>query len=576
MSLIKTLSIVVFSLSLLLSGCASVPQTPTHQALSEDDLPEVSAPHTRHIPADTLYALLTAEIAGQRQRYDIALVHYLRQAKTTKDPLIAERAARIAQFTGQHDAMLQALTIWLEADNDNPAAHIVAAQLFMEQGDFDSALQHLQQLQALTGNGQYDFLAANASTLSKTKQQQLLQKLHDIRQQHPEDASLWLASSLLLQYLENYPAALKDAEHALKLAPELLSASLQKARLLALLDRPNQAIKYLNKLQKKHPDHKGIQVLKARVLIDSKRMPEALSAFDSLHRNFPDDASILLSLALLHEEVGQRELAREYLYELLAVQEFTNEAHFYLGRMADQEDLDDLAIEQYSQVGGGNEFLPANMRAAMLSQKHYGLSAAQDFLAEQREAYPQYYIGLVRIEVELLLDHKEFVLADKTLSLALAQHANNIELLYSRAMLAESQGKLDQLERDLRHILQLEPQNINALNALGYTFADHKYNLDEALDLVQQAYQLSPNNAAIIDSLGWVYFRRGDIAQALPLLQRAFEMIHDHEIAAHYGEVLWFEGQQQQAKEVWLKGLDGYPESPIIEETLQRLKINLD
>ena len=551
------------------------------QKLSATDLepqpvePSNSSTHFAPLPAETLYALLTAEIAGQRQHHDLALAHYLYQAEITQHPQIAERAARIAQYLGHGEALQQALTIWLNNDDNNPTAHLVAAHVAMDQQNFALAIEHLNALYRLTGHSQYDYLAAKAAVLTTAEQQQLLNQLTQQRQQHPQEATLWLATGLLEQFLGHYDSALKDVNQALKLDDSMLSAQLQKARLLALQGKVDQAIKHLDQVQKHHPEHKRTQILRARFLLQQQRHQEALAAFESIHQHYPNDPSVLLSLALLNEELQHYEAARELFYQLLAVQEYTNEAHFYLGRMAETEDLYDFAIEQYSQVGGGNEFLLANMRAALLTLEYYDLDSAKQFLIQQQETYPQYAIALLLVEAEILAKEQQLDLAEQTLTRGLEQQPDNIELRYSRALIAEQQSKLALAEEDLRHILTLEPQNVNALNALGYTLADHNQNLDEALALIQNAYQLSPNNPAIMDSLGWAHFRRGELEQALPFLEQAFALIQDHEIAAHLGELLWLQERHQEAKEVWIKGLEHTPDSRVINETLERLKVDL-
>lgn len=565
------------ALLFLLAGCSSLATQQNNPELAANEpagKPQEVSSKPKPIPVETLYGLLTAEIAGQRQRYDVALVHYMRQAKATKDPIIAERAARIAQFLGQKKYILQTLNLWMEAAPNNPQVYLIAAQVFMDYGDYEQALANLMHLQDLTQQSQYDFLAANAGHLERTAQQALLEQFTQMRQQTPQDASLWLACGLMQQHLGNFPQALSDINHSLKLAPKSLTANLQKARLLTLLGQPAQSIKLLNKLQRAHPEHKGVQVLKARIYLDQKKLPEAKQAFANIQQNFPLDPSIILSLALISEELGEKEDAREYFYQLLAIQEFTNEAHFYLGRMADNDQMHDYAIEQYGQVSSGSEFFPAKLRATVLTKEHYGLEAAQQFLQEQVQEYPQHRVNLLRIEAELLVENKQFQEAQGLLSEALEEKVDNIELLYSRAMVAERNGDLAQLETDLRRILELDPENINALNALGYTFADHHYNLTEALELVQKARELSPDNPAIADSLGWVYFRLGDLEQAEQLLHEAFSKIEDHEIAAHYGELLWLQGNKEQALEVWHKGYQSQPNSPLLEKTFKRLKIS--
>lgn len=578
----------VLALSLVLAGCSSLAPSPNESDTvmhneqhsvhySVPTLPKEPEP-TRYkpIPAETLFSLMAAEMAGQRQQYDVALENYLWQAKLTRDPDIAERAARIAQFVGSQRHAVEALTVWLEEDPENPAAHQTAAQLLMEVGDFQRALYHLERVQQLTGLSQYDYLASNAGPLSTEQKQDLLLALEQLKAQQPQNASLLFAIGLMHQHLEQYNAALDNTNRALKIQPTLLSASLQKARILALLNRQNEALKWLADLRKQHPNHKGIQILRARILLEQQRLTEARDAFYDLHKNFPEDTAILLSLALLNEEIGNYEEARSSFYQLLANGAHTNEAHFYLGRMDDTENNPLAAINHFSQVGASREYLPAQLRAGVLMHEVHGLEAAREYLTEQREQQPRYKLELIRIETELLLDSEQYDDAYALLTQALKEVPESIDLLYVRAMVSERQNNLPRLENDLRAVLALNPQHIEALNALGYALADRTDRWQEALDLIQQAYKLAPDNAAIIDSLGWVYFRLGDIDAAQPLLERAFELMKDHEVAAHLGELLWITGAKQRALSVWQQGFEHSPDSSIIQRTLERLNVPED
>jgi tetratricopeptide (TPR) repeat protein len=222
-------------------------------------------------------------------------------------------------------------------------------------------------------------------------------------------------------------------------------------------------------------------------------------------------------------------------------------------------------------VTSSREFLAAQLNAAQLLNDTQGLDAARRYLDERRAQYPQQTSPLTRIEVELLASADRQHDAMALLNQALAIESDDHDLLYTRAMLAEQLDDLALLERDLRHLIQLKPDHAEALNALGYTLADRTDRWQEALPLVEKALALSPNNPAIIDSLGWIYFRAGQLDKALPLLQQAYELMVDHEIAAHYGELLWITGEKQRALDIWEEGLESNPDSDIIPETMQRL-----
>lgn len=585
---------IIWSLALgSLSGCSLLPQAPVADNSADDSITEeqdihYQTPHTapasaaedsihyRPIPASTLYSLLVAEMAGQRQRYDISLYNYMDQARITRDPAIAERAARIAQYIGSDRYAIEAVNIWLEEDPHNPSAHQAAAQLLMDQGQFTEALKHLEVLQELAGVSQYDYLAANAGHLSRPQQEQLSSLLQELSDKQPDNPSIWYARGIMAQHLADYEEALHCIDQSLKLNPDFLSASLQKARVLVLLKRHDDAIAWLDDLLEDHPQQKGVLVLRARIFLEKRDMPQALTAFSDLHEKFPEDSAVLLSLALLEAELQKNEDAKLHFYQLLAADEHTNEAHFYLGRIAEDEDQPEEAIQHYTQVDGGREFLSAQVKATSLINELRGLDAARAHLDDLRGAHPEHSTALVRVEVELLTAAGLNEDAMQLLTDALSVQPQDIDLLYTRAMLAERMDNLTMLEQDLRTVIRLRPDHAEALNALGYTLADRTERWSEALTLVQRALELSPDNPAVIDSLGWIYFRMGDLERSRPLLEKAFGLMKDHEIAAHLGELLWISGEKEQALNVWAEGLQQTPDSPIIDRTLERLNINPD
>ncbi len=569
-----------FTLPLLLSGCAAFQSQPSPSDDQELEM-EAQSPSTpaqqevyRPIPADTLYSLLVAEVAGQRQRYDISLYHYMTQARKTQDADISERAARIAQYVGSGELAEEALAIWLQQEPDDPAAHQAAAQLAMDAGDFPLALSHMEQLYNLAGISQFDYLAANASRLPEHQKKQLLDRLAGLNATYPDNANLFQARAILEQQLGLYPAALKHNDQALSLEPEFLAAKVQRARLLTQMGRVDDAIDWSTELQQEYPNHKGIAVLRARLLLQQRRMDDALIAFDELHQNFPRDMAILLSLALLEEEMGDQQRAKQHLQKLLSNGAHPNEANFYLGKIAEEQGQPQQAIQYYSQVSDGREFLPAHLNAAELINETQGLAAARAYLTELRQVHPGQISPLTRIEVELLTNADQKEEAIQILTQALVIKQNDHDLLYTRAMMAEQLDDLAMLEKDLRHLIKLDPNNAEALNALGYTLADRTDRWQEALPLVEKALSLSPENPAIIDSLGWIYFRAGELDKARPLLKQAFDIMADHEIAAHYGELLWVSGNQDEARKVWQQGLNNNPQSDLIQETMQRLNVD--
>ena len=531
---------------------------------------------TAPIPAPTLYSLLVAEVAGQRQQFNVSLANYLDQAHKTQDAGVAERATRIAQYIGAHQYIMEAAKIWVSNAPFEAQAHQVLAQALIQTGDFANALHHMEAVFELAGVRQFDYLALNAQQLNRIDKLNLLQQFEQLTQKHDDYAQLWMAQGTLLLQLEDYPAALISLDKALALKEDYTAAALSKARVLHRLMREEEALVWLDKLHNELPKHKGIGVLRARILIDLKRFSEARAAFQYLAKQFSNDYTIQLSLGLLHMELEESDEAIAVLSPLTLQGKIADEAYFYLARIAEKQQNPQRALRNYRAVQQGRQFLPAQLKAAQLLIQLESFNAARDYLTHRRSEFPNYNIELVQLEIELLIKDEQTHEAYLLVNIALDDTPNNIKLLYSRGLLAEKMGNIEQLETDLRKIIDLNPGNAEAINALGYTLANKTDRIEEAHALVQQAIELSPNNPAIIDSLGWVYYRLGDLYQALDLLQKAFNNFPDHEVAAHLGEVLWKLERNSEAKTIWQQGLEQTPDSSIIKDTLQRLNIEID
>jgi tetratricopeptide (TPR) repeat protein len=527
-------------------------------------------------PASTLYSLLVAEVAGQRQQFDVSLANYLDQARKTQDPAIAERATRIAQYLGSNQYTLEASKLWVANAPLEAKAHQILAHALIKAGDFPSALNHMKSVLELAGASQFDYLALSAQPLSQSDKLNLLQQFEGLTQEHKDSAQLWMAQGTLLFQLEDYPAALIALDQALSIKEEYTAAALTKARVLHQLQQAEDALVLLDDLHDSLPKHKGIGVLRARILIDLKRFSEARAAFQYLAQLFKNDDSIQLSLGLLHMELDEYDQAIAVLSPLTLQDKIANEAYYYLGRIAEKQQDPSRALRNFQTVQQGRQFLPAQLKVSQILIEQEDINAARNYLTNKRRKFPAYEVELLQLEVELLIKHDHTDEAYQLVSAALVESPDDTNLLYSRGLLAEKLGNIQQLETDLRHIISLTPDNAEAINALGYTLADKTDRIDEALGLIQQALSIAPNNPAIIDSLGWVYYRQGDLPQALELLQRAFNEFPDHEVAAHLGEVLWKLERKDDAKDVWQQGLEQHPDSSIIKDTLKRFNLDPD
>jgi tetratricopeptide (TPR) repeat protein len=232
------------------------------------------------------------------------------------------------------------------------------------------------------------------------------------------------------------------------------------------------------------------------------------------------------------------------------------------------------AISHYMQVGGESEFLSASNRIGQILIGSGQYQQAREIFVLQRRAHPEEAEALYGLEADLFTRSGEQDQAMDVLNEALQQFPQSNTLLYARSMLAEQLGDLAMMERDLRDIIERDPDNATALNALGYTLANRTQRYGEAYELITRALELQPDEPAILDSMGWILYRKGRYEEAVGYLTRAYTEFPDPEVAAHLGEVLWVSGETEAATTVWQGALMKDPEHKVLLETLERLGVD--
>ena len=557
----------------LLQGCQSWPPkeqaTPVpvaQPAPAPDETPKVYGSFSE----ETVFSLLSAELAGQRDRFDLALGNYVTQARKTQDPGISERAFRIAEYLGADQPALETAQLWAKnAPADLDAQRAAAIQL-ARNGKYDESLVYMEKVLQGQGDTHFDFLALSAADTDESTRRGLLQSFDRLLGKYPGNGQLIFGKALLMQQDGNTEGALALLEgnppQEGEIAPILL-----RARLLAALDRGSEAMPLLEKNLKKIPDDKRLRLTYARMLVEQNRMDDAKLQFAILVQQYPDDDELRYSLALVCLEGKAWDEAYNYLQQLVERGSHVDSAHLNLGRIAEERGDPQTALDEYAQVDVGTDYLPAQLRQADILIANGRADEASRRLAEARDAQPDYAIQLYLIEAETLANNDKTQAAWLVLQNAIKQNPDDLNLLYTRSMLAEKRNDLVQMEKDLRAILAREPDNDMALNALGYTLSDRTTRFEEARTLIERAHQINPEDPAVLDSLGWVNYRLGNLDAAERYLRDALERFPDHEVAAHLGEVLWASGKQREARKIWGKALQEQPDSPVLRSTILRL-----
>ena len=564
------------ALALFLTGCAtSTPEMSIEASVAGDDSEIAEAPATRPetpIPDDSLLPLLQAEFALRQRNFNQGLALLAERAVLLEDPALARRALRLAEFVNDTDQAAMMAVRLVELDPGDGAAAAAASGWLSKAGrPVDAvyyaqlAFEHGHPVNVATNLGTYD-------ALDEVSQVAITETIRAIAAQWPEDDQAAIAACLLARIEGDLKGAESFILPVLERSPEDVRAVMLWTQLMLDQDA-DDPFELLATTVSRYPDNQELRLQYARLLGSEGNYAGAQAQFVLLLERDPENTELLSTAALLDFELEYYDEALSRFQQLIALGERLDEAHYYVGRIEMANDRYPEAIAAFASVGPSREFRDAKALAAQLLIDTAFASDIKTFFDDQRRAYPSAAEQLFLLEADSLRDWSGESL--KAYDRGLTAFPQSFSLLYGRAMVHESEGQLGAMEDDLRSILAQDPDHTATLNALGYTLTNHTQRYEEAADLIERALALSPRDPAILDSLGWVYYKLGQYSESEALLREAHTAFPDPEVAAHLGEVLWVQGRQIEARDVWRDGLSRVPDHPIILEAVERLGAEL-
>lgn len=560
----------------LLSACASTPAGQSQPPATLDGMQVVQrdAGTPRHAPGidqETLYRLLVAEIAGQRDELDVSVEHYRELALQTRDPRVIERAIRIAVYARNDEAAADIARLWLEIEPGNTDAHQVLAAVAIRREDVGAAVSHLESiLQANEGVlDQKLWLIANMLSREKDKDTTLavMKRLVADYQDNPDALFAYAHVAVRMGDMDRAEQLMKQV---LALQPQNINAAMNYISVLRKNDKLQTAINWLEQNLEDYNDNFNLRLVYARLLTDARQFDASRAQFKQLVEADPDNTDVLYALGLLSLQSNNLDEAATYFQRLINLGERQPESRYYLGRIAEEQGRLQAAETHYATVEGGDNYMDAQTRMGLILAKQGRVDEALRHLHNIESENEADERMLLQARAEILLQQQRHEEALELYNQALAENPRDMDLLYSRAMLAEKMDKLDLLESDLRAILEQDPDHAQALNALGYTLADRTDRLQEAHDLIKRALKASPNDFYILDSMGWVLYRMGRLEEAVTYLRKALDKRNDPEVAAHLGEVLWVKGKREEAREIWETALQATPDDERLLDVIKR------
>lgn len=520
---------------------------------------------------DTLYDLIVAEVAAQRNQFNITLVNYILQARITRDPEIIKRAINAAQLLKDIQAIQEMALLWIEVEPKSIPAHQLLAFHYTLQKEYADAISETEIVLNLGGEARVDSLAVGSQQLPKEDQLEVLDLYTALYSRHPNNNEIGYSLALVQKNLKKLNKALETLNPILKRVPDFEAAIILKINILYDQGNLSEALEIADDRYEDFPNNHNLGRLYASMLIDNKQLTKAEAVFKDLSDLYPQAPSLRLSYALVMLENQKIEPAKAVFLELLSTGAHHNEANFYLGRIADNSNDNLNAIKYYQQVKQSIHFEPALERSSYLLAKEEGkVEEAITYLQHLRATKPDLSLKLWLLQFKLFTTLENDARGLETLNDAIIEFPKDERLLYARAMALEANDDLVGMERDLRTIIHHNPQHAIALNALGYTLANKTNRLEEAFILIKAALSLKPENPMILDSMGWVLFKLNKQEEALILLLKAFQTFPDSEVAAHLGEVLWALDKKDEAQTIWTQSLQKDPTNEVLLDTKSR------
>jgi len=562
------LTLLVVSLSACAQSPVLPPVLPATQAIP---LP----PARQELTAQVLYQFLLGEIAGQRGELKLSAEAYADLAARTRDARIAKRATEVALYARLTPLALKNARLWQELEPTSPKALQTLSSLLVGSGRLAEARPYLQawiQTGQSAGKGGEVFVQLHGLLARQKDKQMVFDLIADLATSYPSVPEARFAVAQAAWHAGKGAKTLAELDEAMRLKPGWAAAPLFKAQVLQQMQGIDAALAFFRDYLAAAPAEREVRLAYARQLARAARFGESRAQFELMAQAMPDNPENYLAIGLIAMQTNDLDSAEASLTKALELRHpDEGSVRFHLGQLAEARGRPEQALTWYQSVTQGRQQLDAQLRAAVVMGKQGRTAQALEWLANLAPADEAERIQIVQTEAQILRDARNYEGVVAVLSKALEKMPDSAELLYDRAMAAEKVNRLDMMETDLRRLIKLKPDYAHAYNALGYTLADRTPRIKEAIELLEKALKLEPDDPFILDSMGWALFKAKRYGDAVDYLRRAHAAKPDPEIAAHLGEALWMKSEKDEARRIWKGSLQVHPDNESLRETTSRL-----
>jgi len=524
------------ALSLLLAGCSPTKPNSITEPVNAHSIESTAIYKPGELNEESLLDLISAELYGQNREFTQSQALFYKQAQLSQSPELAERATRIAQFMRDAELVEQSAQLWQTLDPEKALPFQILLNLYFQEAKVQQALELLASRSALTAET-YGLIESHRATLEPKELNALFDLLQHLGPEQQQKLPNILLQARIQRSLQQLNKAIELLDQGLAIDPNNADLTLDKARIIGIdLEEVSRALDIMQPALEEHKDHRELQAFQIRLLlIDSPDQVPSLVESAIIESN--EDPQLIYYYALLLLENELLDPAERWIDRLIAMDPENSDIYLYKGAIAQQRGNTEAALNAYTKVQSGDNLLNAFSRTLELIDTATPLKEIEERLTTLVKQDPERIESLTRIAAEWLLDlqrNQEAIdLIDEQLKII--PQANS--LIYAKAIAFESIDP-ELMLSNLELALSLDEENPSLKNALGYSMLLYSDNFEIAFNLIKEAYQATPNDPAVIDSMGWAFYLSNNYQEALIYIEQAFEAFPDPEVAKHYIQVL--------------------------------------
>jgi tetratricopeptide (TPR) repeat protein len=525
--------------------------------------------------AEFIYKFLLAEIATQRGDLNSAGHIYLDLAKLTKIIPLAERATRIAGSARNSRLAMDSANVWQKLDKASIEPKKILAELFITSGNLAKARPLIRALLKKEEKTRAEgFLYLNKILSQVENKKNALRFIIDISKPYLMIPEARFAIAHAAFAAGNKKMAIEELDKIEPINSKWETAALFRGYIIGQ-DWPEKALAFYQDFLKRNPKSNEVRLEYAKALTNIKKYDEAKKQFLKLVNSSLATSEISLTVALLSIELGDNILAEKYFMQSLERgYPQPPQIYIYLSGIYDERGDFDEAITWLKKITNGEYFLDSRILMAEFYAKYKSVDLAIEMLdgLKKRNLLPNEKLIILRNKASLFLSDNRNQDAYDLMKSEEEEFKDSHEFKFDYAMLSEKMGNTLLMEQLLLEAIKLKPDYSTAYNALGYSYADRNIKLQVAKRYIEIALSYEPNNHYILDSMGWIHFKLGNLEIASQFIKKAYAINEDPEIAAHLGEILWAQGKKEEAKEIWKSSLNRHPSNTILLETANRFR----